>query len=172
MTSQVPFEPLTPAALAKLTEGEQATYARAVQYVRDCRVAPYTVLVGLAGMVHRLVSGEPEGGETPGYWQVRAVLSSALNGLQLIALSPYGDIAAMAREALAKADATLSEAVPESFGDRFTAIPDSGAIELHCSSHVPEARQWPVGYHPSLDVLIEHARAHNAMEHAAEAGNG
>lgn len=60
----------------------------------------------------------------------------------------------------------MSEDAPE-FGDRFTVIPDSGVIELHCGSHSPEARTWKVGYHPSLDVLVEQARAHNAAEHAA-----
>lgn len=57
----------------------------------------------------------------------------------------------------------------ETFSDRFTVFPDSGVIELHCSRCAAAARKavtrWKVGYHPSLDVLIEQARAHNLAEH-------
>jgi hypothetical protein len=52
------------------------------------------------------------------------------------------------------------------FQHRYTVIPDSGSIELHCSSHTPDAVTWPVGYHPSLDVLIEQARKHDLEAHA------
>ena len=62
-----------------------------------------------------------------------------------------------------------AESAPE-FGDRFTVIPDSGEVELHCTSHSPMARTWKVGYHPSLDVLVEQARAHNAAEHGEGTG--
>jgi hypothetical protein len=54
------------------------------------------------------------------------------------------------------------------FSDRFTAFPDSGIIEMHCNKCVAESRdvtRWQVGYHPSLDVLIEQAHAHNRAEH-------
>lgn len=65
--------------------------------------------------------------------------------------------------------AVLGDAVPpdtREFGDRFTAIPDSGIVELNCSTCPgPETDTWKVGYHPSLDVLIEQARAHNLAEH-------
>jgi hypothetical protein len=50
------------------------------------------------------------------------------------------------------------------FGHRFTVIPDSGVVELHCGTHNPPA-VWGVGYHPSLDVLIDQARAHDVAEH-------
>lgn len=48
------------------------------------------------------------------------------------------------------------------FSDRFTVFPDTGTTELHC--YVCN-RSWPIGYHPSLDVLIEQAREHNRIEH-------
>jgi predicted transposase YbfD/YdcC len=54
------------------------------------------------------------------------------------------------------------------FNDRFTVFPDSGITELHCNKCVADTRlvtRWKVGYHPSLDVLIEQARAHNLAEH-------
>jgi hypothetical protein len=57
---------------------------------------------------------------------------------------------------------------PPWFGDRFTVIPDTGSVELSCAAHVPCARKWQVGYHPSLDVLIEQARAHDLAEHDGE----
>jgi hypothetical protein len=50
------------------------------------------------------------------------------------------------------------------FGHRYTVIPDSGVVELHCGTHNPPA-VWEVGYHPSLDVLIERAQAHDVAEH-------
>jgi hypothetical protein len=50
------------------------------------------------------------------------------------------------------------------FGHRYTAIPDSGVVELHCGTHNPPVT-WEVGYHPSLDVLIDQARAHDVAEH-------
>lgn len=65
-------------------------------------------------------------------------------------------------------DATTPEPDDAEFGHRFTVIPDSGEVELHCAAHSPEARTWKVGYHPSLDVLVEQARAHNAAEHDGE----
>lgn len=49
------------------------------------------------------------------------------------------------------------------FGDRFTIFPDSGVTELHCYTC---GTKWAIGYHPSLDVLIEQAREHNKREHA------
>ena len=53
------------------------------------------------------------------------------------------------------------------FGDRFTVIPDSGITALNCF-RCPGgngADTWEIGYHPSLDVLIEQARAHNLASH-------
>jgi hypothetical protein len=54
------------------------------------------------------------------------------------------------------------------FGDQFTVFPDTGITELHCyrCESGSEKKRWRVGYHPSLDVLIEQARAHNLAEHA------
>jgi hypothetical protein len=56
------------------------------------------------------------------------------------------------------------------FSDRFTVFPDSGEIELHCYKCQVGSREarWKVGYHPSLDVLIEQARAHNRAEHPGD----
>jgi len=56
------------------------------------------------------------------------------------------------------------------FGHRYTVIPDSGVVELHCGTHIAPVR-WEVGYHPSLDVLIEQARAHDVAEHDNDAGH-
>ena len=59
------------------------------------------------------------------------------------------------------------------FGDRFTIIPDSGIVELKCfrCPGLPIGNDtWRVGYHPSLDVLIEQARAHNLAEHNGTVG--
>lgn len=54
------------------------------------------------------------------------------------------------------------------FNDRFTVFPDTGIIELNCfKCHGPGGPgtrgtdTWPVGYQPSLDVLVEQARIHN-----------
>jgi hypothetical protein len=58
------------------------------------------------------------------------------------------------------------------FDGRFTAFPDTGIIELNCykcdGPGGPGTRgtdTWPVGYHPSLDLLIEQARSHNTERH-------
>lgn len=62
------------------------------------------------------------------------------------------------------------------FNDRFTVFPDTGIIELNCfkcdGPGGPGTRgtnTWPVGYHPSLDVLVEQARSHNLKHTAATA---
>ncbi|HLK77197.1 MAG TPA: hypothetical protein VKU77_26545 [Streptosporangiaceae bacterium] len=52
------------------------------------------------------------------------------------------------------------------FGDRFHICPDTGETELHCSRC---SARWRVGCHPSLDALIEQARAHNLTEHGDHA---
>jgi hypothetical protein len=51
------------------------------------------------------------------------------------------------------------------FGHNFTIFPDSGVTELHCYRCEPPKDRWQVGYHPSLDVLVEQARAHDLAEH-------
>ena len=51
------------------------------------------------------------------------------------------------------------------FRDRFTVFPDSGVTELHCYKC---AAKWAIGYHPSLDVLVEQAHAHNMAAHSAD----
>jgi hypothetical protein len=51
---------------------------------------------------------------------------------------------------------------PAEFRDHFTIFPDSGITELHCFSC---DMKWAVGWHPSLDVLIEQARQHNRERH-------
>lgn len=51
------------------------------------------------------------------------------------------------------------------FSDRFTVIPDSGIVELDCFRCPGADARWQVGYHPSLDVLIEQAQAHDLAEH-------
>jgi hypothetical protein len=56
------------------------------------------------------------------------------------------------------------------FGHRYTVIPDSGDVELHCGT-CPDSARWRVGYHPSLDVLIGQARAHDIAEHDNDAGH-
>ena len=58
------------------------------------------------------------------------------------------------------------------FGHRFTALPDSGEVELQCSSHAPFPVTWKVGYHPSLDVLIKQAAEHNRAEHGGNPEQG
>jgi hypothetical protein len=55
------------------------------------------------------------------------------------------------------------------FGHRYTAIPDSGVVELRCVTHVSPVT-WKVGYHPSLDVLIDQARAHDVAGHDNDSG--
>lgn len=45
------------------------------------------------------------------------------------------------------------------FAGRFTIFPDTGITQLHCYKC---GQAWDVGYHPSLDVLIERAWAHIA----------
>lgn len=62
------------------------------------------------------------------------------------------------------------------FSDRFTVFPDSGIVELNCfrcpGGRRPDGTRedtWPVGYHPSLDVLIEQARAHDLAKHGSDA---
>lgn len=57
------------------------------------------------------------------------------------------------------------------FGHRYTAIPDSGVVELSCGTHNSPAK-WEVGYHPSLDVLIGQAAAHDRTEHGNDSGAG
>jgi hypothetical protein len=49
------------------------------------------------------------------------------------------------------------------FKDRFTVIPDTRTTQLLCNPC--NVVIWR-SYHPSLDVLIEQARAHNLAEHA------
>lgn len=54
------------------------------------------------------------------------------------------------------------------FRDRFTVFPDTGIVELNCfrCDGTPRGNDtWEVGYHPSLDVLIEQARVHDATRH-------
>jgi len=60
----------------------------------------------------------------------------------------------------------MTDAPPE-FKDRFTIIPDTGVVELDCYRCPPDEDRWRVGYHPSLDVLIEQARAHDLAKHSA-----
>lgn len=57
------------------------------------------------------------------------------------------------------------------FGHRYTALPDSGVVELHCGTHNPPVT-WKVGYHPSLDVLIGQAAAHDRTEHDNDSAAG
>jgi hypothetical protein len=49
------------------------------------------------------------------------------------------------------------------FNDRYTAFPDEGIIELFCYDC---NEKWAIGYHPSLDVLIERAAVHDKVKHA------
>jgi hypothetical protein len=55
------------------------------------------------------------------------------------------------------------------FRDRFTALPDSGEVELRCSRCPGPDGIWRAGYHPSLDVLNEQARAHDLAVHGEQA---
>jgi hypothetical protein len=48
------------------------------------------------------------------------------------------------------------------FRHNFTVFPDSGSVELHCYSC---DTKLAIGYHPSLDRLIEQARVHDRCEH-------
>lgn len=60
-----------------------------------------------------------------------------------------------------------AEAGAREFNNRFTVIPDSGVTALNCF-RCPGGNgddTWEVGYHPSLDVLMEQARAHDAAKH-------
>ena len=56
------------------------------------------------------------------------------------------------------------------FRDRFTVIPDTGVTALNCfrCPGPPPGDTWEVGYHPSLDVLVEQARAHDAEKHGVQ----
>ena len=77
-------------------------------------------------------------------------------------------VAAALREALG---ASRAPAAPE-FGDRFTVKPDTGIVQLNCfrCPGFPLGNDdWDVGYHPSLDVLVEQARAHDAEKHGVQA---
>lgn len=51
------------------------------------------------------------------------------------------------------------------FSDRFTVFPDSGVIELNCFRCDSGSDTWTVNYHPSLDALVEQARAHDQAKH-------
>ena len=60
------------------------------------------------------------------------------------------------------------------FDDRFTVFPDIGVIELSCFScdghggpNTHGSGTWAIGHHPSLDVLVDQARIHNADYHVA-----
>jgi hypothetical protein len=55
----------------------------------------------------------------------------------------------------------MSDGLPE-FRDYFTVFPDTGITELYCNRC---QRAWQTGHHPSLDVLIEQAQAHDLAEH-------
>lgn len=66
------------------------------------------------------------------------------------------------RSVVAAMSESRRERGPVEFDDRFTVFPDSGITELHCCTC---NTAWAVGYHPSLDVLAEQARAHNAAKH-------
>jgi hypothetical protein len=115
MNSQIPFEPVTPSALEKLTDEERRVFVSAAGTVCEGDARPsFSECVTLVEIISRLITA----------------------------------------------------GVGTGFGDRYTVIPDSGVTELRCSSHSPEARRWPVGYHPSLDVLVEQARAHDLAEHS------
>jgi hypothetical protein len=56
----------------------------------------------------------------------------------------------------------LAATLAREFNDRFTIFPDTGVTQLHCYRC---DSAWAVGYHPSLDVLIDQARAHNQTAH-------
>lgn len=58
---------------------------------------------------------------------------------------------------------------PPEFGDQFTVIPDTGITRLHCRKCAAgnDPAYFEVGYHPSLDVLTERARAHNQERHGS-----
>jgi hypothetical protein len=56
MTSQVPFGPVTPEALAKLTPAEQHAFAAAATYVAGDQKPPLGVIVTLTETVQRLIT--------------------------------------------------------------------------------------------------------------------
>jgi hypothetical protein len=53
------------------------------------------------------------------------------------------------------------------FADRFTVFPDGATTGLHCRQCAAEGREpyRGIGYHPSLDVVLERALEHNRTEH-------
>ena len=59
MTSQVPFGPVTPEALAKLTPAEQHAFAAAATYVAGDQKPPLGVIVTLTETIRRLITEPP-----------------------------------------------------------------------------------------------------------------
>lgn len=58
------------------------------------------------------------------------------------------------------------------FADRFTVCPDGEVVSVSCfrCPGFPEGMDtWLIGYHPSLDYLIEWAREHDAKYHGSTA---
>lgn len=51
----------------------------------------------------------------------------------------------------------------EMFGNRYTIFPDGEITSLHCYT-CNEAEE--IGYHPSLDLLIQRAAVHEMTNHA------
>lgn len=56
MSSQIPFKPLTPEALSRLTEDEQVSFTKALLCVAEDRIPPSSVLADLVEMVQRLIT--------------------------------------------------------------------------------------------------------------------
>jgi hypothetical protein len=59
MTSQIPFAPLTPESLARLTPAEQHAFAVASEYLAGSQKPPLGVIVTLAETIRRLITGPP-----------------------------------------------------------------------------------------------------------------
>lgn len=98
MTSQVPFKPLTPEAFGRLTEDEQASFTRALQYVAEgwpLPAAEMGLLADLVEMVQRLVTDDTAGTELArvrreAQSEREAVRADLGQLLELLGLGDYG----------------------------------------------------------------------------------
>ncbi len=65
MTIQIPFTPLTPEALARLTGEEQIAFGVAADYISADQKPPMDVIVTLLLAVQRLITSPTPAPETP-----------------------------------------------------------------------------------------------------------
>lgn len=151
-------------ARAKLTKGIKAETAR---ILADLDPEPFPGKVRIIAVYHPSTRHRHDPGNI--YPSAKAAIDALVPSVLPDDSSKYiSSLEMIVSDEIVKGGKLTIDVIPEDspeFRDRFTVIPDECYVQLACFRCPGPGDTFDVGYHPSLDVVIGQARAHNRAEH-------